>query len=107
MSQRPLAFALGFAGGLIVGAVAALMVGYRALFPSTTVVYKATQPIPLANGAVLPVGTELIHDQEMAEGFTVLRLYVNVGAPESAYFSTRIEPAQNLVIPYWVAPVKQ
>jgi hypothetical protein len=70
--------------------------------PNETEVWVTNEPVQLANGAVLPIGTELTIEHWMPEAFVTLTLHVNVEGAALDKFDKRIEPKRNLTIPVWV-----
>lgn len=67
-----------------------------------TVVFT-TKDTVVADGIVIPKGTELVHDTEWSEGFDTLKIYVAVAAPElEAHFTKRVDDRSFLVQPRWV-----
>ena len=91
----------GFVGGLLIaaGVVALVWIEFH---PATTEVWAASGEVKLANGGVIPAGTEMTVDSFMPEGFVRLTLAINVDGEALAGFDKRTENVRNLSIPYWV-----
>ena len=88
-------------GGLLIAAGIFALVWIE-FHPATTEVWKSSSDIRLANGALIPAGTEMTVDAYMPEGFVSLSLAINVDGEALAGFDKRTENLRNLSIPYWV-----
>ena len=99
--------------GKIIGLLMAFLIGafvsgvglyllWKYQHPNETEVWVTNDPVQLANGAVLPVGTEFTIEHWMPEAFVTLTLHVNVEGSALDKFDRRMEPKRNLTIPVWV-----
>ena len=92
-------FLLGAAAG------ASGLAGYWYWKNSSTEVWVVKRTLQAETGIVLPVGTELILERWMPEGFAALKLGINVEGEELEDFESRIEPIAFLRIPYFAEEV--
>ena len=100
-TSRPLGatlavFTLGLVAGVLI-AVAAFLFVHR-----DTTVFETNATVR-AGAIVIPKGTLLIHDAQIAEGFDRLALYLNVDAVTlERSFIRRVDSRTLLRMPYWV-----
>ena len=96
--------------GFVAGLLLAAAIGMWVLFPwvwgeahsATSEVWRAEKQLTLANGTVIPIGSEMTVDRYMPEGFVRLSLAINVEGASLDWFNKRTENLPNLAIPYWV-----
>lgn len=92
---------LGFCTGVVVTAVACMMLWHQEI-PAETEVWTTSSDLVLEGNILIPGGVDLVHDTWMPEGFARLKLYVNVEGADLEKFERRTEPKSQLRIPYWV-----
>lgn len=90
--------------GFIIGFISGALVSdstYHWRHSGDTTVYTVKEAITVEHGIILPIGTQLIHDVGMDEGFNRLKLYINVDPMIEKKFQVHSEKGP-LIIPYWV-----
>jgi hypothetical protein len=100
MVKLGLVFA-GLVSGLLIAAGVFALV-WTEFHPATTEVWVASNDIRLANGTMIPAGTEMTVDAYMPEGFVRLGLAINVEGGSLAGFDKITKNVRDLSIPYWV-----
>lgn len=68
----------------------------------TTLICTVQEDLTVADGIIIPKGTELIHDEAMSEGFDRYILYINMyGTKSDQKLKCRRDSRSFLIVPYW------
>ena len=95
-------FLAGAVIGIVIGAAAASWFWYSSSNEPTEL-WVSSEDLTLDNGATIPAGTSFVHHRDMPEGFSTLKLFVNVEGEDVDSFEVSTDDRPQLVIPQRVS----